>query len=128
MYKKAILTVAGIAGLVLMGAQGYLEDIWHGDITHIVSIIGILLVIGMIAVWRSAWRTVSWCSDAAVTVGLLGTVLGLIMSFHGFDPSNANSPFEAIGRFTSVAFFTTLSGGVVGLWLSLVHHICKGDQ
>jgi hypothetical protein len=66
-----------------------------------------------------------------VTLGLLGTVIGFIMALTSMDQSalsTASGVQQSIGQLVGgmrVAIFTTLSGGVFGLWLDINRRILK---
>jgi hypothetical protein len=66
-----------------------------------------------------------------VTLGLLGTVVGFIMALTSMDQSaltTAGGVQQSIGQLVGgmkVAIFTTLSGGICGLWLDINRRILR---
>ncbi|MDF1754409.1 MAG: MotA/TolQ/ExbB proton channel family protein [Verrucomicrobiales bacterium] len=51
----------------------------------------------------------------APLVGLLGTVSGMMSTFHGMAASTANAPIETISRGISEALITTQTGLIIGV-------------
>jgi len=72
---------------------------------------------------------IDFFATAALAVGVMGTVVGLIFGFSHVNPediSNAANAGAVVGgllKGLSVAFHTTLVGGVVNLWLRTNHYI-----
>lgn len=70
-------------------------------------------------------------SNWLVTLGLLGTVVGFIMALASMDQnamSTAQGVQQSIGQLVGgmkVAIYTTLVGGVFGLWLDVNRRILK---
>lgn len=70
-------------------------------------------------------------SSWLVTLGLLGTVVGFIMALASMDQSamsTAQGVQQSIGQLVGgmkVAIYTTLAGGVFGLWLDINRRILK---
>lgn len=70
---------------------------------------------------------VEYFATTALAVGVLGTVIGLIIGFQHVDPSalsnveNAGATVAELLKGLSVAFHTTLVGGIANLWLRTNH-------
>ncbi len=70
---------------------------------------------------------IEYFAVTALAVGVLGTVIGLIMGFANVDASslanveNAGSTVADVLRGLSVAFHTTLVGGIANLWIRTNH-------
>jgi len=68
-------------------------------------------------------------ATTALAVGVLGTVIGLIIGFSNVDPAllsnveNAGSTVAEVLKGLSIAFHTTLVGGVANLWLRTNHYM-----
>jgi hypothetical protein len=64
-----------------------------------------------------------------VILGLIGTVVGFIISLSGVDPANAadaKAMSPMISRLIlgmSVALYTTLVGAILNVWLMICHHV-----
>ena len=70
---------------------------------------------------------IEFFATTALAVGVLGTVIGLILGFSNVDSSllsnveNAGTTVAEVLKGLSVAFHTTLVGGVANLWLRTNH-------
>ncbi len=125
-----------MATILLVGAYftGIHEIIWEADKSYLTSAIGVMFIYGMWAVWRDKWRTVDWIGEEMMTVGLVGTAVGIIIALAGVDPDIAGS--HAATRDTiislisglSTALYTTLVGAVGYLWFSLQSHIFRDHK
>ncbi|QQP92347.1 MotA/TolQ/ExbB proton channel family protein [Skermanella sp. TT6] len=64
-----------------------------------------------------------------VLLGLIGTVVGFIISLSGVDPAKAGDVASIAPMVTkliegmSVALYTTLVGGVLNIWLSINYNM-----
>jgi biopolymer transport protein ExbB/TolQ len=72
---------------------------------------------------------IRFASGAAVTLGLIGTVVGFIHALGGVDPAGA-SDAASIGPMVAtliegmgIALYTTLVGSAAGIWLTLNHRL-----
>lgn len=72
---------------------------------------------------------IEYFATTALAVGVLGTVIGLIIGFSSVDTSllsnveHAGSTVADVLKGLSVAFHTTLVGGVANLWLRTNHYM-----
>jgi hypothetical protein len=70
---------------------------------------------------------IEYFATTALAVGVLGTVIGLILGFQNVDAAslsnveNAGATVAEVLRGLSVAFHTTLVGGVANLWIRTNH-------
>lgn len=70
---------------------------------------------------------IEFFATSALAIGVLGTVIGLILGFANVDPSsianvsNAGATVAELLVGLSVAFHTTLVGGIANLWLRTNH-------
>lgn len=77
----------------------------------------------------SGLSAVDYLATTALAVGVLGTVVGLIMGFSNLDPSaiqdisNVGPAVSQLLVGLSVAFHTTLVGGIANVWLKTNHFI-----
>lgn len=77
---------------------------------------------------------VEYFATTALAVGVLGTVVGLVMGFSTLDPShvanveNAGPAVAQLLKGMSVAFHTTLVGGIINLWLRTNHYLLMQGQ
>ena len=72
---------------------------------------------------------IEYFATSALAVGVLGTVVGLVMGFATLDPAhvanieNAGPAVAQLLKGMSVAFHTTLVGGIINLWLRTNHFL-----
>jgi len=77
---------------------------------------------------------IEYFATSALAVGVLGTVVGLVMGFSTLDPAdvanieNAGPAVAQLLKGMSVAFHTTLVGGIVNLWLRTNHYLLVQGQ
>jgi hypothetical protein len=77
---------------------------------------------------------IEYFATSALAVGVLGTVVGLVMGFSTLDPSdvanieNAGPAVAQLLKGMSVAFHTTLVGGIINLWLRTNHFLLIQGQ
>ena len=77
---------------------------------------------------------IEYFATSALAVGVLGTVVGLVMGFSTLDPShvanveNAGPAVAQLLKGLSVAFHTTLVGGIINLWLRTNHFLLIQGQ
>jgi len=70
---------------------------------------------------------IEYFATTALAVGVLGTVIGLILGFANIDSAslsnveNAGATVAEVLRGLSVAFHTTLVGGIANLWIRTNH-------
>lgn len=70
---------------------------------------------------------IEYFAVTALAVGVLGTVIGLILGFQNVDPQslanveNAGATVAEVLQGLSVAFHTTLVGGIANLWIRTNH-------
>jgi MotA/TolQ/ExbB proton channel family len=80
-------------------------------------------VIGLISVARKDWQSVRWIGNTLVFLGMVGTVLGLIMTVSNLSVDNAQN-FESFKAIISsiyigagIALYTNLLACIGYLWL-----------
>ncbi len=77
---------------------------------------------------------IEYFATTALAVGVLGTVVGLVMGFSTLNPSdvanieNAGPAVAQLLKGMSVAFHTTLVGGIINLWLRTNHYLLIQGQ
>ena len=70
---------------------------------------------------------IEYFATTALAVGVLGTVIGLIIGFQNVDAAsissveNAGATVADVLKGLSVAFHTTLVGGIANLWIRTNH-------
>jgi hypothetical protein len=77
---------------------------------------------------------IEYFATTALAVGVIGTVIGLILGFQSVDPmalsnvENAGATVTEVLKGLSVAFHTTLVGGIANLWLRTNHFMLMQAQ
>jgi len=108
--------------------HGYVTEAMNNDILYIIPTIAIVAFIGFISMLYSA-SFYKWASGATLTLGLMGTILGLHTIFSGVDPASigdVSQVSKVIGTLlqgTGQAFWTTLVGAYFFLWLTLIGEV-----
>ena len=118
-FQKALLKVVLAAALIGATVMGWPQYIWKADVSHISSAMVLLFGYGLWGVWKDKWESVTWAAQESLSLGLIGNVIGFILLFKDMGSSGTANVLAA----TSVAFLTTLVGGVFYLWLSTMFHI-----
>lgn len=151
LYRILIVNVCGAAILVWAGLQGYIREIYTEDSSHISMVIVVLFLVGLWSVHTRAGKVskslnelkagrkvdvdavkflakgehINDIANWLVTLGLIGTVVGIIMALSSIDPNtmaSATGVQTAIGHLIGgmkVAVYTTLVGAYFGLWLEI---------
>ena len=128
MGKFIVLQSFLLAILIYGYREGYAEYVYHADRTHLVVFIFIAFLIGLAFVPKKP-DIASWISVKLVDLGLLGTVLGFIIALSGVSIAAVNDPEQVVQMVTQLlsgmrtALFTTITGLVGYLWLSLTIRI-----
>lgn len=84
------------------------------------------------------FKTIQFLSQSLVALGLLGTVIGFAFAMQAIDPDSAGDVDKAgemigiLGAGLGVAFYTTIVGAVLGLWIDfnrrLIEHRIEAFQ
>ena len=93
-----------------------------------------LFVIGLVSVARKDWQSVRWIGNTLVFLGMVGTVLGLIMTVSNLSVDNAQN-FEgfkaiitAIYIGAGIALYTNLLACIGYLWLGTNAHLLARQE
>lgn len=112
--------------------QGYVTQALANDIAYITPAIGTVLMWGLVTVWFNP-KYARWGVEACVTLGLLGTALGIWTAFSAVDPESIKD-VDKIGQIVSVllnglgaALWTTICGAIAAAWLSVNLMLLTGD-
>jgi hypothetical protein len=129
--------VINLIGLALVGAA-WADDLltkpYHADSSGMCYLITLLFAVGLVAAARKDWQTVRWLGNALVYLGMIGTVLGLIMTVSDLSVDKAQS-FEsfktivtAIYIGSGTALYTNLLACIFYLWLSTNAHLLARQE
>lgn len=124
-----------VLNLIFIAACGvaWIEDLlfvpFAADRSRMCWLILALFLWGVIAVGLKAWATVRWAGNALVYLGMVGTVLGLIMTVDQLGSADAAS-FDDFKRIVTAiyigsgtALYTNLLACIGYLWLGTLAHL-----
>jgi len=129
-----ILQIAGLFITLAMYRQGWLGFVLSHDVTIISYTILTVFWYGIITSAFNLWKQTDFSKEVVVTLGFLGTVIGLLLALTSINPSDLNdfnnisNIFTGFARGLGVAFSTTIVGGLCGLWLAITQHFCQIDD
>ncbi|MBI1779383.1 MAG: hypothetical protein HYR63_28965 [Proteobacteria bacterium] len=121
--RFAVINLVGLALIAAAWAEDLLFKPYRADSSGMCYLITALFIAGLIAVIRKDWQTVRWTGNVLVYLGMVGTVLGLIITVSDLSVDKAQS-FESfkvivtsiyIGSAT--ALYTNLLACIGYLWL-----------
>jgi hypothetical protein len=123
--RFGIVQAVGICLLAAAAYLGYPQYILAGDGTHVTHGIVIVFLVGIYQVARGNKAGAEWIADVLVFLGLIGTVIGFIISLSGVKPDAAGD-VSAIQPMVAtlisglgVALHTTLVGACAYLWIHM---------
>ena len=132
--RFAVLNLVGLA-LVLAGwAEGLLYRPYAADRSGMCWLITVLFGWGLVAVLRRDWQTVRWAGNALVYLGMVGTVLGLIITVGELSADKGQSfddfkqVVTAIYIGSATALYTNLLACVGYLWLGTNAHLLARQE
>jgi len=132
--RFAIINLVGVALLAAAWAEGLLLKPYRADESGMCYLITALFVVGLFSVARKDWQTVRWTGNTLVYLGMVGTVLGLIMTVSDLSVDKAQS-FEsfkaiiaAIYVGAGIALYTNLLACIGYLWLGTNAHLLAGQE
>ncbi len=107
---------------------------YRADESGMCYLITALFLAALIAVARQDWQTVRWAGNALVYLGMVGTVLGLIMTVSDLSVDKAQSfeSFKAIVTAiyvgSGIALYTNLLACIGYLWLGTNAHLLARQE
>jgi NADH:ubiquinone oxidoreductase subunit 2 (subunit N) len=132
--RFAVINLVGVAMLAAAWAEDLLLKPYRADESGMCYLITVLFVAGLIAVSRKDWQTVRWIGNTLVYLGMVGTVLGLIMTVSDLSVDKAQS-FEsfkaiiaAIYIGAGIALYTNLLACIGYLWLGTNAHLLARQE
>lgn len=120
--REAILVLTAIGLVALAGFFGLVELTLAADSTGIAWVILILGALCTLLARR--WRALlTWTCDqgVAVTLGLLGTVIGFMNALSGIAAGDDATKLEGV----ETALVTTIVGVIAHLWLIVVREVTR---
>jgi hypothetical protein len=132
--RYAVVNLIGLALIAAAWAEDLLFKPFIADHSGMSYLIAALFLAGMVAVARKDWQTVRWAGNALVYLGMVGTVLGLIMTVSNLTSANAQS-FDnfktivaAIYIGSGTALYTNLLACIGYLWLGTNAHLLARQE
>jgi hypothetical protein len=132
--RFAVINLVGVALLAVAWAEDLLLKPYRADDSGMSYLITFLFVVGLVAVARKDWQTVRWIGNTLVFLGMVGTVLGLIMTVSGLSVDNAQN-FESFKAIIAsiyvgagIALYTNLLACIGYLWLGTNAHLLARQE
>jgi hypothetical protein len=132
--RFAVLNLVGAALVLASWAEGLLYRPYAADSSGMCWLITILFGWGLICVLRRDWQSVRWAGNALVYLGMVGTVLGLIITVSELSADKGQS-FEdfkavvtAIYVGSATALYTNLLACIGYLWLGTNAHLLARQE
>jgi hypothetical protein len=131
--RFVVLNLIGAALLAAAWAEGLLLKPYQADTSRMCYLITVLFGWGLICCLRKDWQSVRWAGNALVYLGMVGTVLGLIITVstlsaeqQGFDDFKEVVSSIYIGSAT--ALYTNLLACIGYLWLGTNAHFLARQE
>jgi hypothetical protein len=132
--RFAVLNLIGLALVGAAWAAGLAAKPYAADESGMCWLITVLFAAGLVAVFRKDWQTVRWAGNALVYLGMVGTVLGLIMTVSNLSVDKAQD-FESFKEVVSAiyigsgtALYTNLLACIGYLWLGTNAHLLARQE
>jgi hypothetical protein len=132
--RFAVINLVGVALLAAAWAEGLLLKPYRADESGMCYLITALFVIGLGATACKDWQTVRWIGNTLVYLGMVGTVLGLIMTVSDLSVDKAQS-FESFKAIVTaiyvgagIALYTNLLACIGYLWLGTNAHLLARQE
>ncbi len=128
-----VLNLMGAALVAAAWAGGLLLKPYQADTSHMCYLITALFAWGLVCCLRQDWQSVRWAGNALVYLGMVGTVLGLIITVS--DLSADKQGFEDFKQVVSsiyigsaTALYTNLLACIGYLWLGTNAHLLARQE
>jgi NADH:ubiquinone oxidoreductase subunit 2 (subunit N) len=132
--RFAVINLIGVALLAAAWAEGLLVKPYRADESGMCYLITALFLAGLVAVSRKDWQTVRWLGNSLVYLGMVGTVLGLIITVSDLSVDKAQS-FESFKAIVTaiyvgagIALYTNLLACIGYLWLGTNAHLLAREE
>jgi NADH:ubiquinone oxidoreductase subunit 2 (subunit N) len=132
--RFAVINLVGVALLAAAWAEGLLVKPYRADESGMCYLITALFLAGLVAVSRKDWQTVRWLGNSLVYLGMVGTVLGLIITVSDLSVDKAQS-FESFKAIVTaiyigagIALYTNLLACIGYLWLGTNAHLLAREE
>jgi hypothetical protein len=132
--RFVVLNLIGLALVAAAWAEDLLSKPYTADHSGMSYLITVLFLAGLVAVALRDWQTVRWSGNALVYLGMVGTVLGLIMTVSELSGDKAQSFDNFKTIVTSIyigsgtALYTNLLACIGYLWLGTNAHLLAREE
>jgi len=132
--RFAVINLIGVALLGAAWAEGVLLKPYAADASGMCYLITVLFLAGLAAVLLKDWQTVRWAGNALVYLGMVGTVLGLIVTVSDLSvdqaqgASNLKAIITAIYIGAGTALYSNLLACIGYLWLGTNAHLLARQE
>jgi len=131
--RFAVLNLIGAALIAAAWAEGLLLKPYQADSSRMCYLITVLFGWGLVCCLRKDWQSVRWAGNALVYLGMVGTVLGLIITVsdlsvdkQGFD--DFKQVISSIYVGSATALYTNLLACIGYLWLGTNAHFLARQE
>jgi len=131
--RFAVLNLIGAALIAAAWAEGLLLKPYQADSSRMCYLITVLFGWGLVCCLRKDWQSVRWAGNALVYLGMVGTVLGLIITVsdlsvdkQGFD--DFKQVISSIYVGSATALYTHLLACIGYLWLGTNAHFLARQE
>jgi hypothetical protein len=132
--RFVVLNLIGAALVLAAWAEGLAYKPYAADGSGMCWLITALFLWGLVSVSRKDWQSVRWAGNALVYLGMVGTVLGLIITVNELSADKGQS-FEdfkqvvtAIYIGSATALYTNLLACIGYLWLGTNAHLLARQE
>jgi hypothetical protein len=132
--RFAVLNLIGAALVLASWAAGLLWRPYAADSSGMCWLITALFGWGLVAVLRQDWQSVRWSGNALVYLGMVGTVLGLIITVSDLSADKGQSFEDFKSVVTSIyvgsatALYSNLLACIGYLWLGTNAHLLARQE
>jgi hypothetical protein len=132
--RFVVLNLIGAALIGAAWAEGLLLKPFQADSSGMCWGITALFAWGLICVLRKDWQSVRWAGNALVYLGMVGTVVGLIITVNDLSADKGQSFEDFKAVITSIyvgsatALYTNLLACIGYLWLGTNAHLLARQE
>jgi hypothetical protein len=132
--RFVVLNLIGAALIGAAWAEGLLLKPFQADSSGMCYGITVLFAWGLFCVLRKDWQSVRWAGNALVYLGMVGTVLGLIITVGELSADKGQSFEDFKAVVTSIyigsatALYTNLLACIGYLWLGTNAHLLARQE
>lgn len=126
MQRVIVLNVILACVIGVLGFQGYLTKPYTGEAAPMVATISVAYLLFLWCIYRRNYPWAKWICKRLTTLGLIGTVIGLLIAFGAADFSkDAQTLMASILKGVFFAYYCTLAGLISNTFASACLGIAK---